>query len=522
MIHSEFSITYELLNALNDYDSKVGKFSSFFAVHLAGGATTAITLGLDTLLHLAACVVKVVTGIICTPLFYFTDSPGAENWTWSASGKHFVEAVKHAAGFLVVPPTTFFFSPDAALNLLFAEKVQLKRLQEELNSAQIKSEQEQMSPDDLQKQQLEEALEEENLSADDLHPKIGVKENEQLTIEGLLSQFEEERLRYSSEIEQLNVTLNNTKDEVIQLKKRSAVHVHSSDEDSNGGQEIIKTLHTMLDTANSTILSLELQLEDLNELRTESQNQIDDLKKQLNKVNEKTSNESLKQIRINDLETQLKQEENKYVELNQTLTWLREDDKNCIVDLEAQLKQVEEKASQKSQKQIKALKELSEKDHIQITDLKKQLQKVEDSWKQVNLERNSLATQLNEQENINDEQHKKLNEQKSILANQNLEITQLKLQKQSSIPDHLKIAIYDLDQALKCPIDLEYLSTAAFVVPCGHKFNAESLQKYLDKADTCPSCTKPITGSNIDHQTREIAEKVEAIQGIIQQALATI
>ena len=128
MTHADFSITYNFLDSLATYNEKAGLLNSFFVVHIGGAMTVGCTAIIDTLWHLAAGVIKVATGIFATPLAYFTKSNSAKEWSWSTAGKHFLQATNHALGLLVSVPTTFFFSPKAALDVLFPQKVELEEL----------------------------------------------------------------------------------------------------------------------------------------------------------------------------------------------------------------------------------------------------------------------------------------------------------------------------------------------------------------------------------------------------------
>lgn len=133
MINDDFSITFNLLENLSSHNQRAGLLHSLVVVHISGGAATAVTTTLDTLLHLISGITKVATGIFATPIAYFTGSHTAKKWSWSSAGVHFLQATKHSLGIFTIPIITFLFSPKAACNIFFPENVIIRNQKIELD-----------------------------------------------------------------------------------------------------------------------------------------------------------------------------------------------------------------------------------------------------------------------------------------------------------------------------------------------------------------------------------------------------
>lgn len=119
MFNPKASLTYNLLSKLSDRQKKYYPQQFPLATRFFGSLVTSITASLDSVHHLAACVVKVFTGAIATPYQILTQSNQLDKWTWKAASKHFIQACKHLALIVVSPIYTFIFLPNVALHSFF-------------------------------------------------------------------------------------------------------------------------------------------------------------------------------------------------------------------------------------------------------------------------------------------------------------------------------------------------------------------------------------------------------------------
>lgn len=118
---TNFSLTDRCLSGLENQNKNSGYFYSFTVVHLGGSATTIITGTVDTLVHLAAAIIKFISGFIVSPYNFFAAPHGriAKDWNWTASAKHLGAATKHFSCILPIFLTTLFINPKISRELFF-------------------------------------------------------------------------------------------------------------------------------------------------------------------------------------------------------------------------------------------------------------------------------------------------------------------------------------------------------------------------------------------------------------------
>lgn len=118
MLDPKSSLTFNLLNKLSNAQERHRQLPT--PVRFFGSLVTSITATLDSLHHLIACIVKVVTGFFATPYQILNQSTALNSWTWKAASKHFLQAVKHLALIFVSPVYTFVFLPKVALHSFYS------------------------------------------------------------------------------------------------------------------------------------------------------------------------------------------------------------------------------------------------------------------------------------------------------------------------------------------------------------------------------------------------------------------
>lgn len=529
MIDTDFSITHRLLDALQEHDQKIGNINSFFVVHITGGLATAITAALDTLIHLTLSIVKAVTGIFATPFFYFTDSPYAEQWTWAIAGKHFMEAIKHAAGVILAPPTTFLFSPNAALDLLFDERIEIKRLRE------LEEPQDQLIAI-LRNNPQAEALPNPDLQRELEEQKARVGELE----EQLEEQVEQTRVA-TEELEALKVEQREAQQNINELMDQlhnAAKEQSSSSLEGSDDQAIIK-LKTDLDEANEKLVTLQAQSiakgTMIRRLTTESnldRGQIVKLRDLLEQKDEE----------IQSLMRQLEGEPNStqdIIELKKRLS--KEQDNLSILRIEIDEKDEQiQKLNQQHDNLLAEKIQLENKNKASLQN-DRALASVRLQFEQLQIQNEDLQRQLDKSNNIikiqSKEEAERVENLNRLLADRDVvvqeqadKIRQFEakpLDLPSAIPQNLKDAVENLAVLLTCELDAELFKDASIIPECGHVFNGTFLQAHIEKGrkakldddrktgPTCPTCTTKTEGCYPDNLIRKVAVAVEEIQEMI-------
>lgn len=122
-----FSLTNNCLKLLETHNEKHGNFFSLTVIHIGGSVATLITTLSDTVLQLAASVVKAVSGLFLSPINFvvapFTNWRVSNHWGWSMAANHFGQSGKYLLGVITVPLVTLFSTPKDARNMLCKELV---------------------------------------------------------------------------------------------------------------------------------------------------------------------------------------------------------------------------------------------------------------------------------------------------------------------------------------------------------------------------------------------------------------
>lgn len=147
--------------------------------------------------------------------------------------------------------------------------------------------------------------------------------------------------------------------------------------------------------------------------------------------------------------------------------------------------------------------------------------------KQVSIKELGNRNETLEVENLrkqNAHLQRELEKRDEIIHRQSNEIRQLNAVRltQTSALNELKDEIDSLSKLFTCALDYELLKNAHFLSPCGHKFNEELLTEHVKRKDTCPICITRYEKHAVDHTTREAAQRVEVLQGIITRVVSTL
>lgn len=121
------SMTNDLLKHLSKQNSKSGKLYSFTVIHIAGSFTILLAGAADSLIQLAAGVVKSVTGFFVSPLNFFaspfTEKRLAQNWGWTMAANHLTEASRHFFCLVPISIITLLSKPEVAREIFFKDKI---------------------------------------------------------------------------------------------------------------------------------------------------------------------------------------------------------------------------------------------------------------------------------------------------------------------------------------------------------------------------------------------------------------
>ncbi len=493
MTHADFSITYNFLNQLAVYDKQIGKMNSFFVVHIGGGLSTGVTTVIDTLIHLAACITKIATGIIATPIAYFTGSRIAKEWSWSAAGKHFLQAANHTIGLIAVP-TTLLFGPKAALNLLFPQKIEFKKLQKKYSREVL----------------LKDAL--ENMRYNDVNEKNNLRTRLQQS-ERSQNNDANEKNNLRARLQQSERSHNNLENQIQQLKMQLRV--------SNANEEFSKSHEHNLSQAKK------------------GNNNLDDyaIVELKNKLNEKHEEVYALSSRCKEFATKLDNSKNEFEEMKSTAINLERKLNNEVHDHQQcknQFKILERKFNEiknehdatelNQQLQVKVLEisEMYERNREMSIVIENGAQEFEKISEQLNIQKiknTKLTNKLNQSKNKIEENAQDIFNIRSFSEKQSLEINRLKSQElkvPSQISEKLIAALNGMVDELTCPIDSEFLENATFALPCGHKNNADALgaPKIGDK---CFLCSIPVEKLLEDKLTIALAAKMKGVSLILKE-----
>ncbi|MBA3603645.1 MAG: hypothetical protein H0W50_08390 [Parachlamydiaceae bacterium] len=470
MNHADFSLTYNFLDHLATYDKQIGKMKSFFVVHIGGGLTTGVTTVIDTLFHLAACITKVATGIFATPIAYFTRFHRAEEWSWSAAGKHFLQAANHAFGFIAVP-ATLFFGPKAALNLLFPHKVKLTKLQKQ-NSRNV------LLQDQLERIRYNEANEERNLRAE-------------------LNQRERSQIHLQNQIQNLEMQLSVERNEARQ--KSCELNVSQMNKGNKFDDRLISSLRNQLSVKQEEVNVLSSRCEEYATKFYATKNENELMKSSVNNLEKELRNEVQQHQQCNN---QFKILERKYNEINN-------ERHNSEIAQQLQDKIIEISEMYERNREMNKVIE-SDAQELEIISEELDDQKVRN---------NKLINELNQSKNKIEENAQDIFNIRALSEKQTHEITRLKSQEHkvpSQISKELVEALDKLAGELICPVDYELLEKAIIVVPCGHRFNAEVLNS-TKIGDNCSICRGKIAGLHEDKNTSSLATKMKTISTILKK-----
>lgn len=123
----DISLTNECLHYFEEKDKNSGKLNSFLVVRLGGSLCAAGTAVSDTLIQLAACIVKLTSGGIISPvnlfLVLFTDKRLSENWDWSMATEHLGQSLKHFTAIFIVPLSNLRSGPAETRRLYFSKQI---------------------------------------------------------------------------------------------------------------------------------------------------------------------------------------------------------------------------------------------------------------------------------------------------------------------------------------------------------------------------------------------------------------